>query len=350
MLEADPAAQTATAPAVDAAAQTADQGAPITEDQAGRVAALGAEIGHEIDRVLEGKARAVRLAVTVLLADGHLLLEDVPGVGKTLLAKALAAALGARRSRIQFTPDLLPGDITGASIYDQSTGSFTFRRGAVFTHILLADEINRASPKTQSALLESMEERQVSVDGTTYELDSPFMVIATANPVEMEGTYHLPEAQRDRFLAQISLGYPGHEAELRMLAAQTAPLPQDHREPVQQIRARTSPAEVAQLIRLTRRVHASPALLDYIVRLAAATRGHGQVVLGASPRAAVHLVRMLKAAAALDGRTYVVPEDVRQLIGPVWRHRLHLSPQALSRGVSAADVLRDVLASTPLNR
>jgi len=322
----------------------------LTEPEAQRIARTAEDVVQEVARVVEGKPRAIRLAMTVLLADGHLLLEDVPGVGKTLLAKALAAALGARRARIQFTPDLLPGDVTGASVLDPTTGAFSFRPGAVFTHILLADEINRASPKTQSALLESMEERQVSVDGETYVLESPFMVVATANPVEMEGTYHLPEAQRDRFLAQTSLGYPAHDAELRMLAVQTGPLAAAAREAADEIRARTSPEQIAADIRSIRRVHASPALLDYVVRLAAGTRDHGQVVLGASPRATVHLVRMLKARAAMEGRVFVLPEDVRGVIGPVWRHRLHLAPQALSRGVSAADVLRDVLASTPLER
>ncbi|MGP9846219.1 AAA family ATPase [Brachybacterium sp. 107] len=318
----------------------------LTESEAREIAAEAESVISEIATVVEGKGEVAQAALLVLLAGGHLLIEDIPGVGKTMLAKSLAAALGAKRHRIQFTPDLLPGDVTGASIFNQATSEFEFRPGAVFTQILLADEINRASPKTQSALLEAMEERQVSVDGTTYELEEPFMVVATANPVEMEGTYRLPEAQRDRFLAQISMGYPVQSAETRMLAAQAGPVPAGDRDVLDAVRTRTTPERIAAHVRSVRRVHASEVILDYIVRLAAATRSHPHVTLGASPRAAVHLVRAAKAHAALDGRTFVDPEDVRAVIMPVWRHRMHLTPQALSRGASAGELVDQVLRNT----
>lgn len=322
--------------------------ASLTEPEAEQIAREAHAVIDEIATVVEGKPEIARICMLVLLSGGHLLIEDIPGVGKTMLAKSLAAALGASRHRIQFTPDLLPGDVTGASIFNQATSQFEFRRGAVFTHVLLADEINRASPKTQSALLEAMEERQVSVDGVTYELEEPFMVVATANPVEMEGTYRLPEAQRDRFLAQTTMGYPVASAEARMLRAQTGPVPPGDRDLLDAVTPRSSPAVIAGHIHDVRRVYAAPRLLDYVVQLASATRSHRQVTLGASPRAAVHLVRAAKAHAAIAGRPFVSPEDVRAMALPVWQHRLHLSPQALSRGVSAADVLHEVLDTTPL--
>lgn len=318
----------------------------LTEAEAREIATEAESVISEIATVVEGKREVAQTALLVLLAGGHLLIEDIPGVGKTMLAKSLAAALGAKRHRIQFTPDLLPGDVTGASIFNQATSEFEFRPGAVFTQILLADEINRASPKTQSALLEAMEERQVSVDGTTYELEEPFMVVATANPVEMEGTYRLPEAQRDRFLAQTSMGYPVQSAETRMLAAQAGPVPVGDRDVLDAVRTRTTPERIAAHVRAVRRVYASEVILDYVVRLAAATRSHPQVTLGASPRAAVHLVRAAKAHAVLDGRTFVDPEDVRSVIMPVWRHRMHLTPQALSRGASAGELVDQVLRNT----
>lgn len=321
-------------------------GETLTEAQVHEIAEEADAVVREIATIVEGKDEVARIAVLVLLAGGHLLVEDIPGVGKTMLAKSLAAALGAERHRIQFTPDLLPGDVTGASVFNQASGEFEFRPGAVFTQILLADEINRASPKTQSALLEAMEERQVSVDGTTYGLAEPFMVVATANPVEMEGTYRLPEAQRDRFLAQTSMGYPVPSAEARMLAAQAGPVPIGDRDILDAVQVRTSPERIAAHVRAVRAVHASPVVLDYVVRLADATRSHPQITLGASPRAAVHLVRAAKAKAALSGRTYVTPQDVHDVIMPVWRHRLHLTPQALSRGASAGDLLDQVLRST----
>ena len=323
-----------------------DAESPLTAEEAQDIAAEAEAVINEISTVVEGKGEVARIAVLVLLAGGHLLIEDIPGVGKTMLAKSLAAALGAERHRIQFTPDLLPGDVTGASVFNQATSEFEFRPGAVFTQILLADEINRASPKTQSALLEAMEERQVSVDGTTYALAEPFMVVATANPVEMEGTYRLPEAQRDRFLAQTTMGYPVASAETRMLAAQTGPIREGDRDVLDAVVERTTPERIAAHVQRVRAVHASPAILDYAVRLAEGTRTHPEITLGASPRAAVHLVRAAKANAVLAGRSYITPQDIADVIAPVWRHRLHLTPQALSRGAGAGDLLDHVLRGT----
>ena len=319
----------------------------LSEQRAHQIAEDASAVVREIATVVEGKEEVARIAVLVLLAGGHLLIEDIPGVGKTMLAKSLSAALGADRHRIQFTPDLLPGDVTGASVFNQATAEFEFRPGAVFTQILLADEINRASPKTQSALLEAMEERQVSVDGTTYPLAEPFMVVATANPVEMEGTYRLPEAQRDRFLAQTTMGYPVPSAEARMLAAQAGPVPAGEHDLLSAVTERTTPERIAAHVAAVRNVYASPTILDYVVRLAAATRSHPHVTLGASPRAAVHLVRAAKANAALGGRIFVTPQDIADVIMPVWRHRMHLTPQALSRGATAGELVDQVLRSTP---
>lgn len=329
--------------------------APLSEDDASRIARTCEAIAQEVATVVEGKRGIIDLALTVILAGGHLLLEDVPGVGKTVLAKSLASAMGASRARIQFTPDLLPGDVTGASVYDQSTGHFEFRTGAVFTNVLLADEINRASPKTQSALLEAMEERQVSADGATYPLPDPFLVIATANPIEIGGTYALPEAQRDRFLAQTSLGYPVADAEARMLAAQTGPVapsgqhePSAQHDPTAQIRARTDPAQMAAMISAVRHVHAAPEVLQYAVRLAHATREHPEAMIGVSPRAVVHLIRAAKARAAQTGRTWIEPQHLQELLQPVWAHRLHLTPAAHARGASGAAILRDIVATIPV--
>ncbi|MBX6768310.1 MAG: MoxR family ATPase [Actinomadura rubrobrunea] len=279
-----------------------------------------AQVAHKIrdavESVIEGKPDVVRLALTVLLAEGHLLIEDVPGVGKTMLAKALARSVDCTVRRVQFTPDLLPSDITGVSAYNQERREFEFKPGPVFANIVVGDEINRASPKTQSALLECMEERQVTVDGTTYPLERPFMVISTQNPVEMEGTYPLPEAQRDRFTARISMGYPDPAAELEMLDSHGRSSPLDRLTPV------ANAADVRELIEVVRHQHVSPAVRQYAVDLVTATRNHPDLRLGASPRATLHLVRAARAYAALDDRDYVLPDDIQDLAVPVLAHRL----------------------------
>jgi MoxR-like ATPase len=295
-----------------------------------------------VESVIEGKAEEVRLAVAVLLAEGHLLIEDVPGVGKTMLAKALARAIDCSVRRVQFTPDLLPSDVTGVSVYNQNTREFEFKPGAIFANIVVGDEINRASPKTQSALLECMEERQVTVDGVTYVLEPPFMVVATQNPIEMEGTYPLPEAQRDRFTARIAIGYPAAEAELAMLDIHGAGSPLDDLEPV------ADDLEVAKLIAGVRQVHVADSVRGYAVDIVTATRNHPDLRLGASPRATLHLLRAGRAIAALDERDYVLPDDLQYLVEPVLAHRLLLSADAqiARRGVTA--VLNDVLSTVPV--
>ena len=295
-----------------------------------------------VESVIEGKPEVVRIALTVLLAEGHLLIEDVPGVGKTMLAKTLARSIDCSVRRIQFTPDLLPSDITGVSIFDQQRREFEFKPGAIFAQIVIGDEINRASPKTQSALLESMEERQVTVDGQTYELPSPFMVVATQNPVEMEGTYPLPEAQRDRFMARVSIGYPNAEAELKMLGAHGAVNPLDDLRPVAHAH------DVLKLIEAVRRVHVADAVQRYAVELVAATRTHPDLRLGASPRATLHLLRAAKASAALSGREYVLPDDLQALAAPVLAHGLLPAAQAQRGGRTAEQVVHDIIQRTPV--
>jgi MoxR-like ATPase len=273
-------------------------------------------IRQNVEQVLAGKTEVVDLALVVLLAEGHLLIEDVPGVGKTMLAKALARSIDCTVRRIQFTPDLLPSDVTGVSIYNQDRREFEFKPGAIFANLVLGDEINRASPKTQSALLEAMEERQVSVDGVTYVLETPFMVIATQNPIEMEGTYPLPEAQRDRFTARASVGYPSPAAELEMLEMHGAVDPIDDLEPV------ADAIEVRKLVEVVRSVHVSDEVKQYVVDLVGATRSSPDLRLGASPRSGLQLVRASRARAALDGREYVLPDDVQALAVSVLAHRL----------------------------
>jgi MoxR-like ATPase len=301
-----------------------------------------AEIRTAVEGVVEGKPREIRLAMTVLLAEGHLLIEDVPGVGKTMLAKTLARALDCTVRRVQFTPDLLPSDVTGVSVFNPQTRDFEFRPGAVFAHLVIGDEINRASPKTQSALLECMEERQVTVDGKTYALGSPFMVVATQNPVDMEGTYPLPEAQLDRFMARMSMGYPSIDDELRILERHGAASPLDDLEPV------ADAALVAKLVGIVRTVHVAPAVRRYAVDLVTATRNSPDVRLGGSPRATLHLLRAARAAAALDERDYVLPDDIRDLAVPVLAHRLVLSSDAVSARRSAERVVTDLLAVVPV--
>ncbi|WP_432511943.1 AAA family ATPase [Kineococcus sp. SYSU DK001] len=295
-----------------------------------------------VDRVIQGKDDTVRLALTVLFAEGHLLVEDVPGVGKTMLAKSLARAVEGTVRRIQFTPDLLPSDVTGSSIWNQERAAFEFRPGAVFANVVIGDEINRASPKTQSALLECMEEGQVTVDGTTWRLDRPFIVFATQNPVEMDGTYPLPEAQRDRFMARISMGYPSAEAELTMLSEHGAT------DPLDEVQAVVDVAQVRALSQAVRGVHAADALKQYVVDLVRRTRTHPDLRLGASPRAALHLLRAARSRAALEGRDHVLPDDVQALAVPVVAHRLLPTADALLAGREGSDVVRDVLRTTAL--
>jgi len=299
-------------------------------------------VATAVESVIEGKAEAVRLALTVLLAEGHVLIEDVPGVGKTMLAKALARSTDCSVRRIQFTPDLLPSDITGVSAYNQERGEFEFKPGPLFANIVVGDEINRASPKTQSALLECMEERQVTVDGTTYPLAPPFMVIATQNPIEMEGTYPLPEAQRDRFTARISMGYPSAESELAMLEAHGSSSPLEALEPV----ARAE--DMRDLIAAVRRVHVADVLKQYVISLVTATRASPELRLGASPRATLHLLRASRARAALDGRDFVIPDDVQALALPVLAHRLLPSAEAMVARQLPEQVLAAIVGQVPL--
>jgi len=301
-----------------------------------------ARIRTSMETVIEGKPDVIRLALTVMLAEGHLLLEDVPGVGKTMLAKTLARALDCSVRRIQFTPDLLPGDVTGVSVFNQQTRDFEFRPGAVFANIVLGDEINRASPKTQSALLESMEERQVTVDGTTYLLPVPFMVIATQNPIEMEGTYPLPEAQRDRFMARVAMGYPDPGSEMALLDHHGASAPLDDLVPV------ADAAEIAKLVEIVRTIYVAPAIRQYAVDLATATRQSPELRLGASPRATLHLIRASKAAAALDERDHVLPDDLQTLAVPVLAHRMLLTAEAQIARRSPEAIVADIVSRVPI--
>ena len=295
-----------------------------------------------VERVIQGKREVIQMALACLVADGHLLIEDVPGVGKTMLAKAISRSIDGTWHRIQFTPDLLPSDVTGVSVWNRADNEFEFRQGGIFANIVLADEVNRASPKTQSALLEAMEERQVTVDVVTHDLDRPFMVIATQNPIEYEGTYPLPEAQLDRFLMRIKVGYPDRAAGIDILETHGAIEPVDNLAPV------LSAADVVKLQEAVTSIYVAPSLKGYIIDVAEATRHERDLVLGVSPRGALALQRASRAYAAAAGRDYVIPDDLKLLAGNVLEHRLILSPEAQLRGGSAADVLESVLGKVPV--
>jgi MoxR-like ATPase len=295
-----------------------------------------------IERVIVGKHAEVRLGLVALMCEGHILIEDVPGVGKTMLAKALSRSIGCSFRRIQFTPDLLPSDVTGLSIFNQKSQDFEFRPGPIMAQVVLADEINRATPKTQSALLECMEERQATIDGVSYEMPSPFLVIATQNPIEYEGTFALPEAQLDRFLLRIRLGYPKPMEELVILDEQKRLHPIDN---LQQV---LSLEELRQMQAGVKEIYVDQGVADYIIRLVGATREHADVYLGASPRGSLHLYRAAQALAAISGRDYVIPDDVKQLAVPVLGHRLIVRSQASLREVDNDAIVREVLATVPI--
>ena len=303
---------------------------------------IAARVVEAVETAIIGKREAVELAVAVLLSDGHLLVEDIPGVGKTTLAKALARALGLTFKRIQFTPDLLPADITGSSIYNQKTGDFETRPGPVFANIVLADEINRTTPKTQAALLECMEEHQVTIDGTGHRLPAPFFVIATQNNVEMSGTYPLPEAQLDRFAARLTLGYPDRAAEMRILT--------DHRKlnPVDSISTVTSATEILAMLECVRDIHVDEAIQGYILDVVTSTRSMPGVLLGGSPRGSLDLQHASQARAAMRGRDYVTPDDVKALASAVLSHRMILRPEHRLRGAGSVSTIADLLAQIPV--
>ena len=318
---------------------TTVEGQAPTLDEA---AATAGAVRRAVRQVVVGKDEVVDLALVALLAEGHLLVEDVPGVGKTLLAKALARSIDCSVRRIQFTPDLLPSDVTGVSIWNQERGDFEFRPGAVFANVVIGDEINRASPKTQSALLASMEEQQVTVDGTTYPLPPPFLVVATQNPVEMDGTYPLPEAQRDRFMVRVAMGYPRPEDELRLLGSHVGDDPLLAMTPV------ADAESVRRAIRAVRGVHVSDALRRYVLDLTHATRVHPDLRLGASPRAGLQLVRAGRALAALSARDHVLPDDVKALAGSVLAHRLLPSARGRTTRKDPLTVVSEIVAATPV--
>lgn len=300
------------------------------------------QLVSNVDRVIIGKSREVRLVLIALLCRGHVLVEDVPGVGKTVLAKAIARSLGSSFKRIQFTPDLLPSDVTGVSVFNQRDQTFEFRPGPIFAQIVLADEINRATPKTQSALLEAMEEAQITVDGETHILPDPFVVLATENPIEYEGTFPLPEAQLDRFLVRLSLGYPGRQNELRILDAQ------ERSHPLTSLEQMISNEQLLSAQEQVKEVHIDARLKDYIVDLVEATREHEHIYLGASPRGTLALRDTSRAWAAIQGRDYVIPDDIKDLAEPALAHRIIVNPAARMRNIDSRMVVRDILSTIPV--
>ncbi|GIH10221.1 MoxR-like ATPase [Rhizocola hellebori] len=315
--------------------------APLTPAQVRAFAELTSRLSGAISTVVLGKPEVVRLSLVCMFAQGHILLEDVPGVGKTTLARAIAASVQGQWRRIQFTPDLLPSDVSGVTIFNQGTRGFEFHPGPIFANIVIGDEINRASPKTQSALLEVMEERFVTVDGVRHPVPRPFLVVATQNPVEMDGTYRLPEAQLDRFLMKLSVGYPEERVEIEVLRGHTLRSPEA-------ITPVTDTATIGEAVALAQRVHIADPLYAYAVRLATATREHKHVRVGVSPRGVISLTRAAAAYALTEGRGFVLPEDLKALLEPVFAHRILLTPDAQLRGVTSAEVLREAIEAVPV--
>lgn len=315
---------------------------PVDTDELAWFGEQFAAINDNIERVIQGKRDIIELLSVCLLSGGHALIEDVPGVGKTLLAKSLARSIDCTFQRIQFTPDLLPSDVTGVSVWDRDASHFVFRPGPVFANVVLGDEINRASPKTQSALLEAMEEQQVTVDTATRTLESPFIVIATQNPIEHEGTYPLPEAQLDRFMMRLTVGYPARDKELQMLDTHG-----DH-STFQDLESVVHGKDIVKMADIARRIHVADVIRSYIVDISEASRSDPELILGASPRASLFLQRAARTWAAADGRDYVSPDDVKAILNPVLNHRLILRPEAQMRGVTIPDVIAGISAGVPV--